>query len=462
MPSRCCAPGCRSNYDISPVPPQSVFTFPLKDPVKLQKWLKEIPRDINVNKHTVICQRHFADYFLIKTKTVKDENGELKTVDREKPQLSKVAFPSIYFVDEVPCRSKPTNSNSTSVKRKISSIPDRLSNSDPLNLSNARRTTPDKRRRVLEDRFQEDVSGVVKNDLIHDFSYFTSNVNEHITNSHASSWIVQRKDTCSYFYSFDLDSPISKVVSIIKVNHDLSLKVYTLFKDSLIEQPTHIIRPYLDSAGQIKSWDYFSSLLKVFQHTETDPEFQSDDLLHQIGSVCEKLLQIPTLEEVKKEKVCFLKEQFSLLKSTINRYSTDTTLISYKLYVTNKKSYNILRSTVLTLPHPSALDKLSAKFTISSGIHQSSTHKEFLRQRALSLKPHERNVCLLLDEIHISHQISYQGGRLEGAAANVEGVVEASTAQVSIVFKLLGTVNDLSMICGYRILIQKRSLYYYL
>ena len=213
MPSRCCAPGCRSNYDISPVPPQSVFTFPLKDPVKLQKWLKEIPRDINVNKHTVICQRHFADYFLIKTKTVKDENGELKTVDREKPQLSKVAFPSIYFVDEVPCRSKPKNSenksNSTSAKRKISSIPDRLSNCDPLNLSSARRTTPDKRRRVLEDRFQEDVSGVVKDDLIHDFSYFTSSQYCHLFHSKFPSLVPwshfppasSQIDACHTYYT---------------------------------------------------------------------------------------------------------------------------------------------------------------------------------------------------------------------------------------------------------------------
>ena len=112
-------------------------------------------------------------------------------------------------------------------------------------------------------------------------------------------------------------------------------------------------------------------------------------------------------------------------------------LFAYKIYVTNRKCYNLLRSMVCTLPHPSSLNKLSTKFSISSGLEQSSLHKEYLLQRALSLDPIERDVCLLIDEIHVSHQISYQGDKIEGTAAGNASVVEASTAQVSSLLVIL-------------------------
>ena len=84
-----------------------------------------------------------------------------------------------------------------------------------------------------------------------------------------------------------------------------------------------------------------------------------------------------------------------------------------------------------TLPHPSSLDRLSNKFSISSGIEQASLHREYLRQKAHSLNEKERDVCLLIDEIHVGHQVSYQGGCIEGVAVGNADVVKASTAQVS-------------------------------
>ena len=61
---------------------------------------------------------------------------------------------------------------------------------------------------------------------------------------------------------------------------------------------------------------------------------------------------------------------------------------------------------------------MSADYDMASGIKPSAKHFTFLQKRALSLKPHERDMSLSLDEIHIFQQTSYTGGRLEGAAFN--------------------------------------------
>ena len=44
----------------------------------------------------------------------------------------------------------------------------------------------------------------------------------------------------------------------------------------------------------------------------------------------------------------------------------------------------------------------------------SKAHKQYLRLKASMMKDSEKDVCLLLDEIHINHQISYQASRIEG------------------------------------------------
>ena len=100
MPTVYCAPGCRSNYNRHPSDPiKSIFKFPFNEPERLKKWLNKFPRKkFTVTEKTVICERHFADYFLIRTKTVKDENGDVKVVQFYTNIFSRVtAFLNIFF-----------------------------------------------------------------------------------------------------------------------------------------------------------------------------------------------------------------------------------------------------------------------------------------------------------------------------------------------------------------------------
>lgn len=80
MPSRCCVPGCKNNYDKTKkvVGNKSVFLFP-KEAERRDLWLKRINRkNFVVTEHSVVCIDHFDEKFII----------------RDKLKLSTDAFPS--------------------------------------------------------------------------------------------------------------------------------------------------------------------------------------------------------------------------------------------------------------------------------------------------------------------------------------------------------------------------------
>lgn len=91
--------------------------------------------------------------------------------------------------------------------------------------------------------------------------------------------------------------------------------------------------------------------------------------------------------------------------------------------------------------HPSYLKRLASAFNITSGLTDITGHEEYLRQKCQKMSEGERNVVVMLDEIHISHQLSYKGGKLVGSASN-DPSTEASTAQVFMISSLLSKAKD--------------------
>lgn len=92
MPTyKCCIKTCTTTSKQG----KSLFKFPKNDQELLQKWKSEIPesqlRKIPLEKNSVICEKHFAGYFL---KNVENTDGKVKKI------LTPYAFPSI-FEDEI-------------------------------------------------------------------------------------------------------------------------------------------------------------------------------------------------------------------------------------------------------------------------------------------------------------------------------------------------------------------------
>lgn len=90
----------------------------------------------------------------------------------------------------------------------------------------------------------------------------------------------------------------------------------------------------------------------------------------------------------------------------------------------------------MIFPHSTTIKRVCAAQDASPSKEQ--TEEGFLRftkRRASLLNPHERNVVLMVDEIHVQQFFEYKGGRVTGAAANC--AEPAKTAHVFMVQSLL-------------------------
>ena len=64
MVNKCCVPNCKSGYRSS-VGKFATFKFP-KDQELRNTWIRSIPRDFNISKHTVVCELHFEKHLINK------------------------------------------------------------------------------------------------------------------------------------------------------------------------------------------------------------------------------------------------------------------------------------------------------------------------------------------------------------------------------------------------------------
>ena len=412
MVRKCCAPGCNGNYnDQNKV---SVFTFPLKDQERLRFWLKKIPRDIVPTKQTVLCERHFCcDEFIIRYDSVKRPDGSILTMKRDVPKLRNDAYPHIF-----------TNQENTTV-----TVPSNLSSSIPSNVS--KRRCPEERNREMIERDDIRFETARNIDFIQTHDNFFTNYISYVSED---VWTI-KKNTDTRLVSFFhlIVEPVPQLSCVIRIDQHLHVEVFKLsVSGQLVKVPEFKVSSFLVS-GKLETWTKFQSLLGYFKESELQ-EYSIKDNVLIAASILETASQAYEDEDSEDNikgslSLSFLTEQLRLLVSPIKRYSPDTLLFAFRLYSTSRKALDIARQSLLTLPHSSYLRKVSASFAMSSGLDISALHEEYLKKKIDSMEPAQRDVNLMLDEIHITGQMSYRGGKLEGAAVNKDGS-EATTAQV--------------------------------
>uniref|UniRef100_G3MTB3 THAP-type domain-containing protein n=1 Tax=Amblyomma maculatum TaxID=34609 RepID=G3MTB3_AMBMU len=108
MPGSCCAPNCKSNYDVKG-PRVRVYRFP-RDQKKRAAWTKALAREnFTPSLHTVVCEKHFVPSDFIRTSTYTDvQTGRVIEVRLERLRLKQSAVPSVF--PSCPNTSRPTAS----------------------------------------------------------------------------------------------------------------------------------------------------------------------------------------------------------------------------------------------------------------------------------------------------------------------------------------------------------------
>lgn len=420
MPSRCCVPGCRSNYDSlkNTCGSVSVFTFPT-DPERRQRWLRAIHRDnYIVNKNSVVCANHFEERFILKEDRAVRADGSVLIVPRSKPKLSSDAFPTKfenqpkYLSSELPPKRRDPKERAAQI--------------EAHELMNERRKS---------DRLET-------NDSIDNFELFRES---HKTKKYCSKYsatVINGNDFI-IFLQHNLTLPVPEILYSIKIKNNFECEV--CYKGCGLQDAT-----ILNILGEDGKCDKWTKLDAIFQHVHSfhDCSGKTDkDIINLCLERASEYLQLciskaeKELDTVKLDKIVFLKEQIRLLLSNVPKYSPHVLVWACTLFYTHPGGYiNLRNSRLLTIPHPKYLKSLSEKLDISSA-DTTNSHIKYIKEKVKYLNDNEKLVNLLLDEIYVKSCLSYKGGKIEGVSGNLPNE-SATTIQTFMISSIASHNKD--------------------
>lgn len=159
-------------------------------------------------------------------------------------------------------------------------------------------------------------------------------------------------------------------------------------------------------------------------------------------------LQITELENLcsnnEKLGISFIKEQLSLTfsKRNQNRYSADFLIFSSLILSISPHAYNFLRSSdYLILPHPSTIKRLIASYNLDP---KNETCDEnflnYIKQKFSCLCNEDKNVTLMMDEVHLKPYLDFKGGSILGMSYNCKEA--ANSAYVFMIQSVKSNYKD--------------------
>lgn len=113
-------------------------------------------------------------------------------------------------------------------------------------------------------------------------------------------------------------------------------------------------------------------------------------------------------------------------------------LLASTLYIHSPSAYHALRNYGFFLPHPRNLRKLI--YNIDLSMEKLDGSIKYLQNRLKCLKPHEKIVTLIMDEIYISPQLNFKGGSIYGNA--IDSSDFAKTVQVFMISSVFSKYKD--------------------
>lgn len=414
---RCCVPNCRGNYDSGPK--VRLFGFP-SDPERRAKWQRAVRRDdvdVGKLKDPQVCERHFMPDHLRTTSKYTDSDGRTIEVQMKLTRLTPDAVPTIF--------------------------PD-----CPRYLSEARqsREEPDAKRKRKEDgqlqkAIQESALAHEREEQenkIHSLQDVTSRLHRL---REKKFWAAITCDSCVIFAHIETTTDAPELLVSVTVSSNLSVRAF--WKGARLTSDEQ-----LDIPDEIHDFRVLVQLLENVENhcttTEHRPADKANAVLKLVASLLDDISSGELLEDEKADAVMFLKEQCHLLLKRNNavRYSPELLVLCSILYTISPHGYRFLRSSgKIVLPHPATIKRVCATHDVSPLKEQNEEgFLRYMKRRASLLKPHERNVTLMVDEIHLQQFFQYKGGSITGAANNCSE--PAKTAHVFMVQSLLSPFKD--------------------
>lgn len=421
MPRKCSIVGCRSNYKQRKGSNDngkkvSVFRFP-KEEDRMKQWLQKIPQHLTadqISDYMGICELHFDPVFVLRQYNTFGPDGTVITLPRVSPILAPDAVPTIF-----------------------PNTPSYLSCVTP-----AKRKAPDVRRAEALAREDEAFRRWLDEDIVGSFDTFVNNLVAKTSDLNAD-WMFVIKSDYVLFVLID-DSSCPSVVASFKVMKDMVVLIY----DNERQRDNSELTYLLDDERKLSRWSQLPAICTHMKNAISSPAAVTfDERAETVVNSLKELIRSKENEENSRlvAGLKFQLEQIQLLLASQKRYTPDCMLFAFRIFSCSSSTYNYLRDTFLTLPHPSYLRALASCFSSSDKLNDESSHLTYLKQKCRLLTEDERWCVLMLDEIYVSPKISYKGGSLYGFADNSSSdSVQASTVLAFMVSSILSKHKDIA------------------
>ncbi|XP_042146356.1 uncharacterized protein LOC121835880 [Ixodes scapularis] len=194
------------------------------------------------------------------------------------------------------------------------------------------------------------------------------------------------------------------------------------------------------------------TLFESMRSIETTPQ---DEKVHRTTatmmlmlSLLENLISDDLLPGEKLEVLSFIQEQLQLLMQEKRAFGYSAELLDFAslVYTISPHAYAFIRrSGNAILPHPSTIMRECRSLDVSPANEQNDDgFPSYKKRRVRLMKPHERRVTLMIDEVHIQQSFEYNGGELTGTASN--STEAAKTAHVFMTQSLLSPHKNVAHI----------------
>lgn len=191
------------------------------------------------------------------------------------------------------------------------------------------------------------------------------------------------------------------------------------------------VRDIVPKSFIVSQWSQINKIVKLFDNDTEDEEASITSCLER---ALENLISIKDLvgdqpEFEYKNVVDVIADQIvQMLRHGKNRkYSNNTILIAYMIYLQSSKAYEIIRyKNILILPHTSTLKKITVCQDI--GADNFESNNKYLKKIIANIRPIDKLVVLEIDEICLDCRLVYKAKSLIGAAENKDDMAKTLNA----------------------------------
>nr|CAH7764584.1 unnamed protein product [Callosobruchus chinensis] len=395
MPHTCCVPKCNGNTKHGLK--VHMFGFP-SDPILRQKWIAAVPREnFTPVSSSKVCNLHFIPEHLVWTVSQQDsKTGKIVSAPLIKPRLYKNAVPSVfpncpkYFNKEIHFRK---------------SRDEKLKDLEEQQLLT-----------VIEESRAENIA-YQKLICFQNFEEFLTK----FTNIKlGKGWFTIRDETRLSFCRID-NIPGPVITYSVVVQSDLEVKAF-LFGNPVNTSGTKL--PFTTN-NIIDIQNLIDMLDKLL--SKSDSQFDKFKLKKDITNhVCELLTTLKQIDDSDGSSeesldISFLIEQLKLYNTPKQRYrySAKSLILCSVIHLISPHAYKYLRhSGTVILPHSKTLKTICNKFLTDPTIEEKQSFLMYAKNVAKYLEDREKNVILLIDEVHIEPFVDYKGGNIVGTACN--------------------------------------------